>query len=317
MPDGMGREPFGFFSVQEALALVAYGDPAALDHPTALERDMLGRWGIGQGWWTEGRRTPPLMRLRWVRARVRWRLTRGGRRVRWRRCPLPPLPREERAQVRHLLRKHRRPAHELIAELRTDVERARLAAEEREQRLRDADRKLCGAIAEGAVTLLGRRGFAEGKGSFFPGVHEPVPAETFLNERRTFLWAWGWAALHCNHPVPWDEWLHHRVSRDDPDWGDLRFPKTAFLARFGAPLTATGPCAGTGAPGRPSSIHLVHPEHARRLKTGEALTRVSDEAEHLAAWFKKAHSSLQPPTAKTIENAIRSVHRERRADPPK
>jgi hypothetical protein len=145
MPDGMGREPFGFFTVQEALALVAYGDPAALEKPDADEAD-------------------------------------------------------------------------------------------REARLHKADRELCDEIAEGGVTLLGRRGVAEGKGRFFPGIHEAVPAETFLNERRTFLWAWGWAALHCAPGVPWDEWLHHRVARDDPDWGDLRFPKADLLARF--PLRA-------------------------------------------------------------------------------
>ncbi len=231
MADGEGGASSGFFLAHQALALVAYGDPAALDGPAPGTPDILGKWGLGEGWWTEGRRTPPLMRLRWVWARVRWRRTRSKRHGEWRTCPLPPLPSEARTQVRHLMQRHGRPAADLMAELRADVERARLAAEDRERRLCDADRKLCEAIAAGAVPLDGRRGDAD-TGRFFRVIHECVPAAIFKNKHRSFLAAWGWATLRSTPDVPWDEWLHYRASEDVPDWGDLLFPKAAFLARF-------------------------------------------------------------------------------------
>lgn len=71
--------------------------------------------------------------------------------------------------------------------------------------------------------------------------------------------------------------------------------------------------AATGAPGRPSGMHLVEREHARRCAEGRALGPVAQEAAELAAWFRRAHPDAPPPTAKTIENRIRSAHRRHRA----
>lgn len=71
--------------------------------------------------------------------------------------------------------------------------------------------------------------------------------------------------------------------------------------------------AVTGAPGRPSGMHLVEREHAQRCAEGRALGPVAREAAELAAWFRRAHPEAPPPTAKTIENRIRSAHRRHRA----
>jgi hypothetical protein len=65
----------------------------------------------------------------------------------------------------------------------------------------------------------------------------------------------------------------------------------------------------TGAPGRPSSMHLVRAEAEQRRKTGQAALPVEDEAKALHSWFKNTHPAGPLPTAKTIENRIREDHR--------
>jgi hypothetical protein len=69
----------------------------------------------------------------------------------------------------------------------------------------------------------------------------------------------------------------------------------------------------TGAPGRPSSMHLIKREHQTRWDRGEALEGVAAEARELHDWFVATHADEQPPTARTIENQIRDDHRQRKA----
>jgi hypothetical protein len=64
--------------------------------------------------------------------------------------------------------------------------------------------------------------------------------------------------------------------------------------------------AGTGAPGRPSSMHLVEDEFERRAALGEHGNRLSEEARSLEKWFRQTHPTAPPATATTIENRIRS-----------
>ena len=71
--------------------------------------------------------------------------------------------------------------------------------------------------------------------------------------------------------------------------------------------------SGTGAPGRPSSMHLVLAELQRRIAASEIRDGVRAEAEVLNTWFKAAHADLQAPTARTIENRIRGEFRQARA----
>lgn len=73
--------------------------------------------------------------------------------------------------------------------------------------------------------------------------------------------------------------------------------------------------SGTGAPGRPSSMHLIEDEHRARWARGDAFDRVAAEARALHDWFGEAHRDKQRPTALTIENRIRSEHRRLRAAP--
>jgi hypothetical protein len=62
----------------------------------------------------------------------------------------------------------------------------------------------------------------------------------------------------------------------------------------------------SGAPGRPTSMHLIWEEFARRMGAGEVLPKLVDEGSALAAWLRQAHPHATPPTPKTIQNNIRS-----------
>lgn len=89
----------------------------------------------------------------------------------------------------------------------------------------------------------------------------------------------------------------------------------APAARDVAQETPT-PITSTGVAGRPTSLHLIQPEHARRLARGEAHEKVSKEAEHLATWLAAQHPKAPRMTTKTIENAIRDTHRRPPKSPP-
>jgi len=92
--------------------------------------------------------------------------------------------------------------------------------------------------------------------------------------------------------------------------------KSAALAA--SPMPAAAPeILSTGAPGRPTSMHLIKPEHRRRLDKGEAHESLADEARYLAAWLAQQHPTAPQLTPKAIENAIREAHRQRATRPPK
>ena len=69
------------------------------------------------------------------------------------------------------------------------------------------------------------------------------------------------------------------------------------------------PTFRTGAPGRPTPIHLVLAEHTRRLGRGETEVAVAAEAEHLRGWLRLSYPDVPLLTSKTIQNRIRAAHR--------
>lgn len=211
----------GFYSAKQALASIAYGDPSAFDGLAPGEPAMFSKWGYVTSDWTDGRRSPPLMRLRWVLARVRWRqrwIASGGR---WRRCPLPPLTPAQRSKVRWLLRQHGKPGSELVKELAADVELARLSAADTRKRLEQADHTLRSALSDSRLVIFGRRGKAA-TGTFKTLQHEAIPREFFLNKHHRFDVAWGWVTLGFDAPLS-----DRAIWRTDPapDWGDIRVPR--------------------------------------------------------------------------------------------
>ena len=66
----------------------------------------------------------------------------------------------------------------------------------------------------------------------------------------------------------------------------------------------------TGAPGAPSSMHIIIEELHRRAGGDEMIrASIKAESEALASWFKDRHPTLRLPTAKTIRNQIGGLHR--------
>lgn len=65
----------------------------------------------------------------------------------------------------------------------------------------------------------------------------------------------------------------------------------------------------TGAPGRPSAMHLVEAEYDARIVRGDAKGRISEVARELATWAKATYPDLRLPTAATIANRLRHKHR--------
>lgn len=66
----------------------------------------------------------------------------------------------------------------------------------------------------------------------------------------------------------------------------------------------------SGAPGRPSSMHLVRNEFQRRLKTGTIEPSLALEADALSLWIRLNHPDEPQLTAKAIQNKLRPEYRE-------
>jgi hypothetical protein len=96
------------------------------------------------------------------------------------------------------------------------------------------------------------------------------------------------------------------ANRRETRWNLLMVAKDDVRERWPFELSCL---ERTGAPGRPSSMHLVLGEFERRGAANELKARVCTEAAALAAWFSATHPGAPSPTAKTIENNIRSRFR--------
>jgi hypothetical protein len=77
----------------------------------------------------------------------------------------------------------------------------------------------------------------------------------------------------------------------------------------------SSPSILTGAPGRPTPMHLVVAEHRDRLANRKAEVSVTVESERLAEWLSATHPNLPALTAKTIRNKISTEHREGKTRP--
>ena len=80
------------------------------------------------------------------------------------------------------------------------------------------------------------------------------------------------------------------------------------------PFSAGEP-AKSGAPGRPTSMHLIFDELDRRAVEGRIVIGIKEEAHALLEWIAVAHPANRRPTAKTIENQIRARYRELKKPP--
>ena len=67
----------------------------------------------------------------------------------------------------------------------------------------------------------------------------------------------------------------------------------------------------SGAPGRPSSMHLVEAEYRARWHRGEAEASIGAEAKTLAEWLQNKHPDVPRLKPKSIANRLRHEHRKR------
>lgn len=117
---------------------------------------------------------------------------------------------------------------------------------------------------------------------------------------------------------PGDGATLHRViggKGEAASWHELRFA-VSDVQSLGSAATqaavAVPATSHTGAPGRPSSKHLVMAEFNRRAQAGDTKGKLSQEADALLCWFSSRpdFAELAPMAKGTIENAIRDAHRE-------
>jgi hypothetical protein len=140
------------------------------------------------------------------------------------------------------------------------------------------------------------------------GERECIPAELFDSGKYT---------------ITDDGWAISRDAESDHEaWGEVVFRKDevdALLSPAPAePRAESRPASDdteasdrTGAPGRPSSSHLVELEFDRRVAAEEVLPTLKAEADWLARWLATKHPNFAKMTPKTIENKIRSSYNKR------
>jgi hypothetical protein len=101
-------------------------------------------------------------------------------------------------------------------------------------------------------------------------------------------------------------------------WSHLMVLKSDVLRHwpFSSPENenSTTPLATkTGAPGRPSSMHLVEREYRARGDRGDTKANIGEEAKVLSEWLRSTHPDAPRLTPKTIANRLRHEHRMRKA----
>jgi hypothetical protein len=185
-----------------------------------------------------------------------------------------------------------------------------------EETWRAAYRALLDAIAAEDVKAIGARA----------GMNEPIPAHHFAACRVAYPWT-GWSAelqgsgeLYLRACVyiddaRWREGFDDALANRGGDiWQRIMVSKSDVARLWPFTLADASQSGETvrsvrsGAPGRPTPMHLVRAEHRRRRESGEVESSVTAEAEQLARWLQERHPDAPRLTPKTIANNIRAEH---------
>jgi hypothetical protein len=102
-----------------------------------------------------------------------------------------------------------------------------------------------------------------------------------------------------------DTILHQNNDASIP-WYFVHLDREGFAALV-QEIGASVPIYKTGAPGRPTSKHLVEQEAKRRLDAGEIPKTLAEFSRQLAEWHRTTHPSAPQMVAHTIENSIRGM----------
>jgi hypothetical protein len=115
--------------------------------------------------------------------------------------------------------------------------------------------------------------------------------------------------LHGQQIVVWRESVEALI---DANRKPGRIAEPTPSAELSAPVVMSD---HSGAPGRPSSMHLIKAEMRKRHKDGRMSQSVGAEARALKEWFEseEGYQALARPGRGAIENGIREAHRELKA----
>jgi hypothetical protein len=184
-----------------------------------------------------------------------------------------------------------------------------------------AYRELTDGIASNGIRVTGMRN----------GIRKKIKGHIFAGIRFEHLFSEVSAGLLLSdelylysHPFIDDEHWHRGFddslrTRKRIEWSKVMVLK-ADVAKIW-PFSASAqnqdssPSILTGAPGRPTPMHLVVAEHRNRLASRKAEVSVTVESGRLAEWLRATHPDLPNLTAKTIRNKISAEHRKRKIRP--
>jgi hypothetical protein len=178
---------------------------------------------------------------------------------------------------------------------------------------RDAFKELLNRIASEDVKVLGVR---NGVTEHISGIHFASCLVDYpFSDSSLDLILSGELCL-VSYPYIDDE--HWRGGFDDSlqDKGGARWRRLMVLK---ADVARCWPFAAaldhrTGAPGRPSAMHLVELEYRARWARGEAQSSIGAEADYLSQWLANTYPTMPRVKAKTIRNRLSSEHRRRLAE---
>lgn len=185
----------------------------------------------------------------------------------------------------------------------------------------DAFAELLLRIASEEVTIIGIRDGEREKlsGLIFAGIrvvviHFEIDCEYWTGDE-LFLFA----HVYRDEESWQADWNDRLESMDGVKWSKLMVLRSdvARCWPFGIKRSDSSEIFRTGAPGRPTSMHLVRAEFDRRWEHGESASTISAEAESLADWLRSTHPYVPQLKSKTIANRLRAAHRARIAKAPK
>ena len=179
--------------------------------------------------------------------------------------------------------------------------------EESQEIWRDAYADLLAHIASGDVIATG----------VARGAREPIDGYLFADSHIDYPYSdgnpdliFGRELFLCSYP--WIDEEHWRGGFDDSlqdskgiRWARLMVPKSQIAAIW--PFDMASP--RSGAPGRPTSMHIIEAEFERLRAAGELPSTLAETARNLAEWLKRTYPTYPPATAKTIETRIRAAFR--------
>jgi len=115
-------------------------------------------------------------------------------------------------------------------------------------------------------------------------------------------------AFALSHPGAEWNWLREFCHR----WAEARGEESADLFDLhdleGEERDGSLDQYRTGAPGRPTIMHLIRVELERRISAGEVLATLAAQAEALRGWAATTHPTAPTPTSRTIQNGIRELY---------